>query len=243
MITTNSPWFDVHELDLTKAEGQPLLLNNLSYLNDPQFLAVDKDKSFIRGCGLRSKSRSNENYLQFGKVGNQGATNRGNIGWISTDSTTLDAQKAVRMCLDSVPMNSKKNLGTIYDTHSVDEPRYQGLHYSYDHLPGQIQYYIDPEMTNPFFSPLFPKNMKSLGAVYIDPMGSVSYDFRRASGNTCGPQQPQDCNDCDIGEFRDSQHHREDIQSSQMRSRNKHEFEPVFFNFTSRYSLGLGAGL
>lgn len=231
-ITTNStaPCFQrvAHELDLTKAEGQPLLLNNLSYLNDPQFLAVDKDKSFIRGCG--SRSRSNENYLQFDKIG-KGNTNRGNIGWISTDSTTLDAQKAVRMCLDSVPMNSKKKLGTIYDAHSVDEPRYQGLHYSYDHLPGQIQYYIDPEMTNPFFSPLFPKNTKSLGAVYVDPMGSVSYDFRRASG-----KQPQDCNDCDIGEFRDSQHHREDVQSSQMRSRNKREFEPVFFNFTSRYS-------
>lgn len=202
-------FYDIHELKHIKASGKPFLINDLNYLNDGAFLPIDKMKSV--GC-IAPKNNKNSN-----------------IGWISQDSTTLDAQRAIRMCLDSVPMNSKiNNYLDIYDKNS-DINRYKSVYYYREDLPGQIQYYIDPEMTNPFFSPLFPKNSKSFGAVYIDPMNNAHYDFRRAV------QQPLDCNDCGIAEFRDLQNHREDLLSHIMRPRNRKEYEPVHFNFMTRY--------
>jgi hypothetical protein len=186
---------DIHVLQPSQAEGK-LLLNDLSYLTDRNFLPV---------------------YISEKK-----------IGWISKDSTTLDAQRSIRMCLDSPPMNSMQNLGTIYDKNS-NITRYRGIYHSRNDLPGQIQYHFDPQMTHPFFTPLFPEDVKTMAAVYIDPMNNISYDFRRVQ------DQPLNCSDCTIPEFRDSQHFREDMLANIMRTRLKNEFEPVYYNFTSRY--------
>jgi hypothetical protein len=196
---------DIHELKTTKAVGEPFLINNLTYLKDDGFLPIDKNKSFV------SSSCSS------------------NIGWISKDASAMDAQRTTRLCLDSVPMNSYiKDYNNIYSSTS-DITRYKSLYYHREDLPGQIQYYVDPEMTNPFFSPLFPKNVKAYGSIYVDPMNNVHYDFRRPF------KQPLNCDDCDIAEIRDSQSHREDILSHIMRERNRKEYEPIHFNFMNRY--------
>ena len=200
-------FYDIHELKNINAVGSPFLINDLSYLKDDTFLPINKLKSVGLVCGDSS------------------------IGWISKDSTTLDAQKAVRMCLDSVPANSYiKDYWGIYDK-SSDINRYKSVYYHREDLPGQIQYYVDPEMTNPFFPPLFPKNTRAFGAVYIDPMNNAHYDFRRAA-----KQQPLNCDDCGISEFRDLQSHREDLLANIMRPRNRREYEPVHFNFMTRYT-------
>lgn len=197
---------DVHELKSIKASSIPFLINDLTYLKDDTFVPVDKQKSIGRICGYES-----------------------NIGWISKDRTTLDAPATSRMCLDSVPMNSYiRDYWTIYDK-NFDGNRYKSIHYFREDLPGQIQYYADPEMTNPFFQPLFPKNTRAFGAVYIDPMNNVQYDFRRATN------QPLNCDDCEIAEFRDGQSHREDMTANIMRTRNRREYEPIYFNFMTRY--------
>lgn len=145
-------YYDIHNLKRIKGKGKPLLINNLNYLKDDSFLPVLKNNS---SCSVDTQK----------------------IGWISKDSTTLDAQKAIRMCLDSVPMNSyQKDYWAIYGKDS-DNNRYKSVYYNRENLPGQIQYYVDPEMTNPFFPPLFSENTQSLGSVYIDPMGSTHYDL------------------------------------------------------------------
>jgi hypothetical protein len=219
-------FYDIHEIKNVKASSEPFLINDLNYLKDDSFLPIDKLKSIGQNC--------NTGLCANGKTLRRVCNDRSNIGWISKDSTTLDAQKAVRMCLDSVPMNSyQKDMWSIYDKNS-DINRYKSIYYYREDLPGQIQYYIDPEMTNPFFSPLFPKNTKALGAVYIDPMNNTHYDFRRSNGS-CGEKQPLNCNDCEIAEFRDLQEHREDMLANIMRTRNRREYEPIHFNFMTRY--------
>ena len=198
---------DIHELRNIKALGDPFLINDLSYLKDDMFLPIDKLKS----------------------LGGKLCSDKSHVGWISRDSTTLDAQKAVRMCLDTVPANSYiKDFWGIYSEHS-DVNRYKSVYYHREDLPGQIQYYVDPEMTNPFFMPLFPQNTRAFAAVYVDPMNNTQYDFRRSV------KQPLDCDDCGIAEFRDLQNHREDLLASNMRSRNRRDYEPVHFNFMTRY--------
>jgi len=195
---------DIHELRNIEASGEPFLINDLNYLKDDAFLPIDKQKSGMRGC-------------------------RSNIGWITKDATTLDAQKAVRMCLDSAPNNSYiKDYWAIYDKNS-DINRYKSVYYFREDLPGQIQYYVDPEMTNPFFAELFPRNTRAFGAIYIDPMNNTHYDFRRST------KQPLDCNECGIAEVRDLQGHREDMLANIMRTRNRREYEPIHFNFMTRY--------
>lgn len=219
-------FYDIHELKNVKAEGEPLLINNLNYLKDDSFLPINKMKSVGQICNTDVCAGSQ-------KLG-RNCANKSNIGWIAQDATRLDAQKAVGLCLDSVPMNSYiKDYWAIYDKNS-DINRYKSIYYFREDLPGQIQYYIDPEMTNPFFPPLFPKNTRALGAVYVDPMNNTHYDFRRSTGS-CGPQQPLDCDDCEIAEFRDGQGHREDMLANIMRKRNRVEYEPVHFNFMARY--------
>lgn len=204
MSDNKMAFYDIHELKDIKANGKPFYINDLTYLKDDRFTPIDKKRSIGKMC------------------------NTSNIGWISKDSTTLDAQKAVRMCLDSVPMTSQVNdYWNIYSKDS-DINRYKSVYYFREDLPGQIQYYVDLEMTNPFFNPLFPKNTKAQGSVYIDPMNNAHYDFRRL-------KQPLNCNDCGIPEFRDLQEHREDILSNIMRPRNRKEYEPVYFNFIPRY--------
>jgi hypothetical protein len=134
------------------------------------------------------------------------------------------------MCLDSVPATSQiRDYWSIYDD-KFNGNKYKSIHYFVEDLPGQIQYYVNPEMTDPFFSPLFPTNTKAVGAVYVDPMNRRHYDFRRIP-------PPTDSNRlrCESKEFRDSQNHREDMLSNIMRSRNKIEYEPVYFNFNTRY--------
>lgn len=219
-------FYDIHEIKNVKASSEPFLINDLNYLKDDSFLPIDKLKSIGQNC--------NTGLCANGKTLGRVCNDRSNIGWISKDSTTLDAQKAVRMCLDSVPMNSyQKDMWSIYDKNS-DINRYKSVYYYREDLPGQIQYYIDPEMTNPFFSPLFPKNTEAVGAVYIDPMNNTHYDFRRSNGS-CGEKQPLNCNDCEIAEFRDLQEHREDMLANIMRTRNRREYEPIHFNFMTRY--------
>lgn len=219
-------FYDIHEIKNVKASSEPFLINDLNYLKDDSFLPIDKLKSIGQNC--------NTGLCANGKTLRRVCNDRSNIGWISKDSTTLDAQKAVRMCLDSVPMNSyQKDMWSIYDKNS-DINRYKSIYYYREDLPGQIQYYIDPEMTKPFFSPLFPKNTEALGAVYIDPMNNTHYDFRRSNGS-CGEKQPLNCNDCEIAEFRDLQEHREDMLANIMRTRNRREYEPIHFNFMTRY--------
>lgn len=233
-------FYDIHELNNIEAIGDPLLINDLSYLKDDTFLPINKLKS----VGLEivpdrhPKAQSPERRAWYDSIacrrsGEDGSGGIGDIGWISKDSTTLDAQKAVRMCLDSVPMNSYiKDYWDIYDK-SSDINRYKSVYYRREDLPGQIQYYVDPEMTNPFFPPLFPKSTRTFGAIYIDPMNNAHYDFRRAT------KQPLDCDDCGIAEFRDLQSHREDILANIMRPRNRREYEPVHFNFMTRYGQSL----
>ena len=210
---------DIHKLNLTRASGNPYLLNDLAYLKDGTFLPINKQKS-IGGCTRRIAT--NERLTPAEGSG---------IGWISSDVTTMDPQRSTRMCLDSAPMTSQvTDYWAIYDKNSENQ-RYKSIYYDWTDLPGQIQYYVDPEMTNPFFSPLFDKNVKAFGAVYIDPTNNVHYDFRRAAFN-----QSLKCDDCDIPEFRDLNEHRQDLVSNIMRSRNKNEYEPIYFNFTTRYT-------
>lgn len=226
IIKEDMTFYDIHELKNIRAGAEPFLINDLNYLKDDGFLPINKMKS----VGMICNTGLCDGGQKIGRV----CADKSNIGWISKDSTTLDAQKAVRMCLDSVPMNSYiKDYWAIYDKNS-DINRYKSVYYFREDLPGQIQYYVDPEMTNPFFPPLFPKNTKALGAVYVDPMNNTHYDFRRSTG-VCGPQQPIDCNDCEIAEFRDLQGHREDMLANIMRPRNRREYEPVHFNFMTRY--------
>jgi hypothetical protein len=205
-------YHDIHELKSIKAVGEPFLINNLTYLKDDRFLPIDKVKSNLSGSCVN--------------------TSASHIGWISKDASAMDAQRSTRLCLDSVPMNSYiKDYGNLYSSTS-DITKYKSLYYYREDLPGQIQYYVDPEMTNPLFSPLFPQNTKVYGSIYIDPMNNVHYDFRRSV------KQPLNCDDCEIAEIRDIQNHREDILSHIMRSRNKKEYEPIHFNFMTRYYTG-----
>lgn len=213
-------FYDVHEPSPVNASGSTVLVNNLKYMRDDSFLPVK----------FPSIGRAVEERRSGGDQYSSGDQSDG-VKWTTEDASTLDAQRATRMCLDVPPTTSQiKDYWSIYDK-NFNGNRYKSVYYHREDLPGQIQYYIDPEMANPFFRPLFPKGTRTLAAVFVDPMNNVHYDFRRPWN------QREIDDDCQLTEFRDSQAHREDALANVMRVRNGREYEPVYMTFTTRHRV------
>ncbi|ABF82093.1 hypothetical protein MIV063R [Invertebrate iridescent virus 3] len=189
---------------------KPYLINNLSYLHDSSFVPVYK------GCGTTDMGQHfTSEYPPY-------------VGWVTRDATTMDASAGVRLCLDTPPMTSGANR-TLFDA------RYKQWYPDYTHLPGQIQYYMRPEMTRPFAPPLWSADTTALAGIRIDSMDNVHYDFYRANGQNGCPAQPERCGECFIRELRDVQDHREDILASHTARLNRNKYEPIWFNWTSQY--------
>ena len=180
------------------------LINKLSTFRDASFFPIDKNSSNV--------------FPRPNTCGDQ-------IGWITSDSTTLDSQKATRMCFDSVP--STFNYNVSGQNNSTFE-NYKSVYCKRQELPGQIQYYLNPTFSTPFFEPMFPKNTLGKKTTYLDPMNKQSTEFKRFT------VQPTINNECEISEFRDEQNHREDMLSNILMSRNRFEYTPIYFNTLSK---------
>jgi hypothetical protein len=90
---------------------------------------------------------------------------------------------------------------------------------------GQINYYVDPDLQDSHFEPLFSKNVTVYGYDYIDPMGTVKPQYVRDTWVPCPTVTPPMPNsDYCLTSIRDSQEHREDMLSRQMARMNQNRY-------------------
>uniref|UniRef100_A0A6C0H3J6 Uncharacterized protein n=1 Tax=viral metagenome TaxID=1070528 RepID=A0A6C0H3J6_9ZZZZ len=92
---------------------------------------------------------------------------------------------------------------------------------------GHITYYIDKSIKDPLFEPIFSIKALSTRELYRDPMGSLKTQYERHVINKSDPinNSKYFCK----GEFswmEDTQEHREDMFSKQMRKNNQQRWEP-----------------
>jgi hypothetical protein len=128
------------------------------------------------------------------------------------------------MNLDKPPVTGSVDLANIpFDT-SLNEYGQKYQKYS-DVDGGQIQYYIDSEIKDPYFRPNFTTPSQTKGYLYVDPMGAVKPQYERELQKCCDPESNSECGDC-LSWIHDSTSHREDIMSLQMRKRNEQRYEP-----------------
>ena len=84
---------------------------------------------------------------------------------------------------------------------------------------GQIQYYIDKQQAEPFYSPVYATKTEAVGKMYMDPMGTVRPQFDKAYKNdsfTC------------LSWLDDSTAQRDDIIALQQRKHNEQKFELMY---------------
>lgn len=128
--------------------------------------------------------------------------------------------------LDKPPIQSDIPLDKIAHDESLN--RYGQRYNTYSDInAGQIMYYVDKSIADPFFLPVFATSAGVQGTLYRDPMGAFKPQYDR---------EPLKCNDrlntqktsydgC-LSWIQDSQEYRENLVASQMRKMNEQRWTP-----------------
>jgi hypothetical protein len=208
-----SPAYDCNPKRIFKVQQEPQIKCGEELIN-PQVL----DKHFFKYRPVASKC-----------VDPSSGCN--NITYINSDARLVNSAGPSRLQLDKPPLDSTTKLSTL--THDKSLDCYGQNYKSYaDVNAGQISYYISKEREDAFYEPLFSKNATSVGTMYKDPMGSMKPQYDRYPNEEYDPIR----NTCDVkGEYclswlKDSQYHREDILSKQMRKINQQRYLPRWTN-------------
>jgi len=124
--------------------------------------------------------------------------------------------------LDTVPTTGRVRLKNMYNDgytydHATNFENYENIG------DGNITYYIDKEIQDPFYKPVFSEPAKESSVLFVDPMGSVKLECNReALINTENPTVTKAkfypyC----LSSMQDSASFREDLMALQMRKINQ----------------------
>ena len=125
------------------------------------------------------------------------------------DPRLLNAMTAQIMPLDRAPMDSNVRLDDVYN----EKLRGYGQNYTdYKSISaGQIQYYIDKSIEDPYFTPIFEISSNVKGEVYQDPMNSMKPAYFRQTLTSANPLQNNMRGFSGLTSINDSTRFREDI--------------------------------
>jgi hypothetical protein len=152
--------------------------------------------------------------------------------YFNSDPRLYNAAAGTWMQLDSPPVQVTNKIDSLNTDSSLD---FYGQRYrSYaDVNSGQILYYIDKEIENAFYKPIFSKKVTDIGFLYKDPMGNLKPEYNHV------PNEKYDRingDPCDVaGEYglswmKDTQYHREDLLAKQMWKQNQEKYSARWSN-------------
>ena len=152
--------------------------------------------------------------------------NSGKSVFVSTDPRLIDVVRSDLLRLDRPPIDSSIKLDTIYKDNNLINYGKNYKTYS-DIGAGQITYYVDKSIEDPFFQPNFTINNRTTGTLYQDPMGSTKPQYNRYPIKSNDPiNSDKFLFDNDLSWIDDSTFHREDLMEKQMRKRLQQRWEP-----------------
>jgi hypothetical protein len=151
--------------------------------------------------------------------------------FISRDPRQFNAPRAEYTLLDTIPVNGDVRLKNVYDKKYDD---YGLFSKPYENIQdGQIMYYIDKSIQDPFYKPVFSEPAEQHGILFRDPMGAVKPEYNREplinkdnKAVTKTKQYPY----C-LSYLQDTQSHREDLIALQQRKNNQEKWSSRWSTF------------
>lgn len=138
-------------------------------------------------------------------------------GVISDDPRLKDVTRGIQMVLDKPPGEVRYNLINDNVSQNPELSRYGKDYRDYSTVnAGEIQYYIDRDLAQPFPKPIYDVKADVVGYMWEDPMSSKKPQFNKLYSEV------------DYGTLsfiNDSAKHREDIIARQQRTRNQQRSE------------------
>tara|TARA_A100001011_G_scaffold398765_1_gene504350 strand:+ start:96 stop:878 length:783 start_codon:yes stop_codon:yes gene_type:complete len=128
------------------------------------------------------------------------------------------------LTLDQAPINGSVSLETLPINPYLD--KYGQYYKSYSDInAGQIQYYIDKSVEEPFFRPNFVDSNIAFSSLYQDPMGSIKPQYKLKPIKCDDPTGPTRNNySGSLSFIQDTTNQREDIMSKQMWRQNQQKY-------------------
>ena len=152
--------------------------------------------------------------------------------YLNSDPRLYNAAAATWLQLHSPPLNSTPKLNTLTTDKSLN--CYGQGYTSYaDVNAGQCVYYINREQEDAFFGPNFSKKATTVGTMYKDPMGALKPQYDRIPNEKFDPILGDPCDVADeycLSFMKDTQFHRDDLISRQMRKRNEQRYAHSWTN-------------
>jgi hypothetical protein len=144
--------------------------------------------------------------------------------YTSPDPRLMDPMRNTRKWLDRPPINGHVNMDDVYNEKLANYGENYGDYSTVN--TGQIMYYNDKSIENPFFYPVFEQGSTVEAKLYRDPMGSIQpiYDWK-----ACPVKRDIPYTEKSLSSIEDSQFHRQDIMSTQMRQTNRSRYAPRWF--------------
>jgi len=166
--------------------------------------------------------------------------------YFSPDPRLYDSNRNIRTILNIPPIDGSVKLSQVYNIN----PNYGNGYNTYtDVNAGQISYYNDKSIENPYFSPNFVDKALVESILYKDPMGAIRPQYNRYQiENTCGCKdkcrkdkchknkcknkcrKDKCCKDINLSFINDTQSYREDLMSLQMRKINEQKWSSRWSN-------------
>tara|TARA_Y100000389_G_scaffold53802_2_gene49627 strand:+ start:181 stop:879 length:699 start_codon:yes stop_codon:yes gene_type:complete len=218
-IPTNMSVYNCHFPEnnniLFKTNIEPVNKKGYKYLN-PQVYDEKTSKNF-------EKVLSRDPYIALPNGSLQPCNVENQV--IAADPRLYSASHAQWLALDRPPIDSSMKLSKIILDKKLDK---YGQYYSgyKDINAGQIEYYFNRSIEDPFFSPNYATSAVNNGRLYKDPMGAMKPQYERVPLTYDNPittgtrDKYQGC----LSWIQDSMNHREDIMSLQQRKRNQEEY-------------------
>ena len=220
-------------------------MTSSSYINDmgfPTNMSIrsceiprifDTHNKMLFKDGIEPKKENGYIYLNPSAMQSQYATDffpvqsSSKVQYRSNDPRLISASRGGdRLTLDNPPIDSEISLDKIYTDKNLNN--YGKSYKSYSDInAGHITYYIDKSIRDPFFGPVYSNPSLTTGMLYRDPMGAFRPQYERYPIDTSDQINSKKCSyNGGLSWIEDSQEHREDIISKQMRKHNEQRWEP-----------------
>lgn len=194
------------------------------------FLTETQPNTFIKSdfCRSNNMCESNSTYTYLNQRGVETSPffKKDNVcGYESViqDGRLYDTSRNLVMSLDTPPIQVHYN--SKHDTIS-GKPQYNDYGRNYKDYRsvnlGQIQYYIDTDISQPFISPVYSMPSKTTGQIYTDPMGAKRPEFTK----TFDMSRREHTNM--LSSIEDTTKHREDIMSLQQQRHNEQRYDVMY---------------
>jgi hypothetical protein len=149
--------------------------------------------------------------------------------YISADPRLISVPHAQSLVLDRPPIQSNIRLSQLTTDKKLNN---YGQNYSgYSSInAGQIMYYVDKSIQEPFYNPNFSTSTQTYSTLYKDPMDSIKPQYVRKPFSSENPLLvKRDNYRGGLSWIQDSMDHREDIISRQMSKINRERYESRWY--------------